>query len=498
VRSPNVERDGVVLTVRVRFAPSPTGYLHIGGARTALFNWLFARHHGGKFILRIEDTDAERTVEDSVSQILESFRWLGLDWDEGPLIGGPCGPYFQSQRREIHREYADRLVQSCAVYRCYCTPEELAARRESARKEGLPPRYDGRCKYLTREEISQFEREGRRPVLRLRTPDEGVTVVSDLIHGDVAFDNLTIGDFVVLKSDGLPVYNFACVVDDHLMGISHVIRADEHLSNTPRQLMLYDALRLPAPKFAHVPMILAPDRTKLSKRHGAISVGEFQAEGYLPEALLNYLALLGWSPESGSEFMDKDEMIRQFSLERVSKTPAIYDIQKITWMNGHYLREMNLDVIVERALPYYRSVGFQGSLIELKKIVAVLRDRAKTLAELAEASSYLFSGVFSYDEKGERKHFGSSDVIRILRAGREALSGVYDFDLENTERAYREVINRLQISGGALIHPTRLALTGRTVGPGLFDVMVLLGKEETIRRLDRAIEYLESRYANAT
>ncbi|MDI3299684.1 MAG: glutamate--tRNA ligase, partial [Bacillota bacterium] len=326
--------------VRVRFAPSPTGYLHLGGARTALFNWLFARHHGGSFILRIEDTDRQRSSEASVRAITEGLRWLGLDWDEGPEAGGAFGPYFQSQRQQGYRQAAASLLERGLAYPCYCTAEELELRRKQALAEGRAPRYDRRCLRLSAAERERLEREGRRPALRLLAPDEGVTVVHDLVRGDVEFENAAVmDDFVIMKSDGFPTYNFAAVVDDAAMRVTHVLRAEEHLSNTPKQLAVYRALGLEPPAFGHLPMILAPDRSKLSKRHGAIAVEEFRERGYLPEAMVNYLALLGWSPGDEEEFFTREELVARFDLDRVGRQPAVYDVEKLTWMNAHYLRE---------------------------------------------------------------------------------------------------------------------------------------------------------------
>jgi len=485
--------------VRVRFAPSPTGYLHIGGARTALFNYLFARRNGGSFILRIEDTDMERTIVDSASQIVTSLRWLGIEWDEGPGKDGPAGPYFQSQRRHLYRKYAELLLEKGCAYRCYCTPEELEQRREEDRKAGRAPRYDGRCRHLTEEQRRAFEAEGRKPALRLLTPDEGVTVVDDLVHGEVSFDNALIGDFVVMKSDGFPTYNFACVVDDALMGITHVLRADEHLSNTPKQIMIYRALEFPMPRFGHVPMILAPDRSKLSKRHGATSVEEFRQAGYLPEAIVNYLAYLGWSPGDESRLYTIDEMAERFDLDDVSRTPAVYDVNKLTWINGHWMREMDIDRLTEYVLPYVQEAGYVGSpasveeVKRLKDILLSMRDRVKLLTEVADAISYFYTDDWDYDAKGFAKLFTKPGVAELLEMGRDRLAALERFDLESTEAAYRALIAEKGISGGALIHPTRLALTGRTVGPGLFDVMVNLGKDKVIERLDRAIRLMRSR-----
>jgi glutamyl-tRNA synthetase len=489
----NVDKD-----VRVRFAPSPTGNLHIGGARTALFNWLFARHNGGSLILRIDDTDQERSTEESTRGILSAMRWLGLDWDEGPDVGGSCGPYYQSQRSEFYTEAVGELIEQGKAYKCYCTPEELAARRKQARAEGKAPRYDGRCKKLTAQERAQKESEGYRPVIRLCVPDTGETVVRDFFRGDVAFDNDVLDDFIIMKSNGTPTYNFACVVDDAKMHITHILRAEEHLSNTPRQILIYEALGYPLPVFAHVSMILAPDRSKLSKRHGATSVEEFQDLGYLPEALINYLALLGWSPEGEEEVLSISELVRQFSLDRVGKTAAIYDVKKLTWMNGHYLNEKDLDDVIDLVIPYFREKNLipqqlnAEEIAYLRRVVGAVRTRVKTLAEVADASEYFYKDDFSYEEKGVRKHFRKENAAEYLKKASEKLADLQEFDLETTEKAYRDLSEELGVKTGNIIHPTRMALSGRTMGPGLFDIMVILGKEKTLERLDRAIDFISS------
>ena len=343
--------------VRVRFAPSPTGSLHIGGARTALFNLLFARHNNGTFVLRIEDTDTERSTEESAAQIIRSMRWLDLDWDEGPEKGGDFGPYFQSQRLELYKKEVDRLLAEGKAYRCYCTPEELAERREAALKAGKPPKYDGTCRNLTAEQIEKYEAEGRKYAIRLKMPEEGQTEVNDLIRGRVVFENSVLDDFIIVKSNGIPTYNFACVIDDNAMQITHIIRAEEHLSNTPKQIQAYLALGYEIPQFAHVPMILAPDRSKLSKRHGATSVEEFREQGYLAKAIINYLTLLGWSPEGTEEIFEIDKAIKEFTLERVNKTAAIYDVKKLTWINGHYMRELDSAFVTEETIPFMIKKG---------------------------------------------------------------------------------------------------------------------------------------------
>lgn len=469
--------------VRVRFAPSPTGELHIGGARTALFNYLVARANKGTFILRIDDTDLERSRPEYTEGLINSMRWLGLDWEEGP--------YFQSQRLEEYNRAAARLLEEDKAYHCYCTPEELAGGREAARKAGKPYLYPGTCSCLSQEEARAYLAAGRSPVIRLRTPDRGETVVRDLIRGEVRFDNSTLDDFIIVKSNGLPTYNFASVVDDALMQISDVIRGEEHLSNTPRQQLCIEALGYEAPRYAHVPMILAPDRSKLSKRHGATSVEEFRDRGYLPQALLNYIALLGWSPGE-KEIVSLSEMVSLFSLERVNKTAAIYDTTKLTWMNGHYLREAPLEWLAENAIPFFEAEGLLKAPVEgaalnyFQKIVDAVRDRVKTLVELADASTYFYRDEFPYDPKGVEKHFRKEGSADLLRRAAGLLRSLEPFDLESIEKAYRSLCEELGVSTGRLIHPTRLAISGRTMGPGLFEIIVLLGRNKTVDRLERA------------
>lgn len=489
--------------VRVRFAPSPTGYLHIGGARTALFNYLYARHNNGKFILRIEDTDTERTIEDSAEKLMQAFKFLGLRWDEGPIVGGPRGPYYQSQRQGLYRKHAEQMVQTGHAYKCYCTPEELAADREKAHKEHRTPRYSGRCRNLTPEQIRIFEVEGRRPAVRLKTPDTGATTVHDLVHGDVTFQNDEIADFVIMKSDGFPTYNYACVIDDWQMGMTHVIRADEHLSNTPKQIWIYETLGFPMPCFAHVPMILAPDRSKLSKRHGAQTVEEFREKGYLPEAILNYLVLLGWTPPDATrEFMTLDEMVADFDLPGVSSTPAVYDTKKLTWMNAQYMRRLTpealLDWYVKFAVP--AGLGTEEELRArgdwLKRVVLSLQERSQTVEELVESSRFYFrlpEGDVVYDEAAAEKLFDKPGMASLLRKGAVALAAVAEWTLEAEEKTYRDLIEQEGLKGGDLIHPTRLALTGKTVGPGLFEIIDILGKDEAVARLNRAASYIEQK-----
>ncbi len=473
--------------VRVRFAPSPTGELHIGGARTALFNYLFARANKGTFILRIDDTDLERSRPEYTEGLISAMRWLGLDWDEGP--------YHQSQHLEEYNRAAARLLEEGQAYHCYCTPEELAAGREAARKAGKPYLYPGTCRHLSSEEARAHQAAGRSAVVRLRTPDEGETVVRDLIRGEVRFDNSHLDDLIIVKSNGLPTYNFASVVDDARLKISHVIRAEEHLSNTPRQQLCGEALGIAAPQYAHVPMILAPDRSKLSKRHGATSVEEFRSQGYLPQALINYMVLLGWSPGE-QEFITLAEMAPLFSLERVNKTAAIYDTAKLTWMNGHYLRGASIDELTEAAFPFYRAAGLLAAppegeaLTYFRKVADTVRDRVKSLVELAEASTYFYRDEFEYEPKGVEKHFRKEGAAQLLLRAAALLKHLEPFDETSIETAYRGLSEEMGISAGRLIHPTRLAISGRTMGPGLFDIIALLGRERTVSRLETAARWI--------
>lgn len=483
--------------VRVRFAPSPTGYLHIGGARTALFNWLFARKMGGKLILRIEDTDVARLKEDSVSQILTSLKWLGINWDEGPEVGGDYGPYYQSERFDIYRKYCQQLVDEGKAYYCFCTPEELEDQREKQRQAKQPFRYARTCRDLTPEEVKARIDAGASYSVRLKIPAEGSVVVHDLIHGDVTFNMDQYDDFVIMKSNGIPTYNFAVVIDDHLMGMTHVMRAEEHLSNTPKQLLVYQAFGWEPPKFGHMSMILAPDRSKLSKRHGATSVEEFRSQGFVAEAIVNYLTLLGWGPGDEREIFSLQDTVELFELEQMSKKAAIYDTKKLTWMNGQYLSELPLEKILPEVKPFFVKDGyvdeawFAENEEYFAKLVDTVRVRVKTLQEIADASDYFFKDVESYDEKGVAKHF-KPEAVALLEECIAAVEADDVYSLETTEAAYNKIAADNNLALGKVIHPTRLALTGRTVSPGMFDVMVLLGKEKTLARLRKAVEFIKN------
>ena len=482
--------------VRVRFAPSPTGNLHVGGARTCLFNWLFARSMGGKLILRIEDTDPARFQEGSVGQIIRSTKWLGLDWDEGPEVGGPCEPYFQSQRTEIYQKYLQQLLDEGKAYYCFCTPEELEAQRAIQRERKQPFRYPRTCRNLSKEEVERRIAAGEPHSIRFKIPTSGHLRVNDIIHGRMDFDLTQFDDFVIAKTNGTPTYNFAVVIDDHLMGMTHVLRAEEHIPNTPKQILLFQALGFEVPEFGHMSMILAPDRSKLSKRHGAQSVEEFQALGYLPEALLNYLTLLGWSPEGNQEIITKEETVKQFDMNKMSHKGAVYDIKKLYWINGQYLNSLPLERIAKDAEPFFVAAGLiteewlqeEANRNYLSHLVDVVRVRVKTLQEIVDASTYFFRDFAEYDEKGVRKFF-TPEGIAQLEICRSRVAAQEAFDEASLETLYNTLAEEAGIALGKVIQPSRLALSGRTVTPGMFDMMVLLGKEKTLARMDQAIAY---------
>ncbi|NLO22710.1 MAG: glutamate--tRNA ligase [Syntrophomonadaceae bacterium] len=481
--------------IRVRFAPSPTGTLHIGGARTALFNWLFARKYNGKLVLRVEDSDIRRSREDSARGIIEGLRWLGLDWDEGPDAGGDFGPYRQSERIDIYSQYLKLLLEQDQAYYCFCTAEQLAAEKEAARQSKSDYKYGGHCRHISKNEAEERIRSGEAAVVRFKAPTDGVVVVNDLIRGEVEFDNRLLDDFILAKSDGGPTYNFAVVVDDHCMAISHVIRAEEHLSNTPKQILLYKALGWGLPQFAHASMILAPDRSKLSKRHGATSVQEFRDDGYLPEALINYLALLGWSSKEDRDFWTREELLERFSLDGISRSPAIYDMEKLSWMNGHYLAQADSERIAALLHEDAQRKGYLSNSRQQDKFLAVLellKPRVKTVPAILEEGAYFFDPITKFDEKGCRKYFGQEDSLKIME---ECLSLCQGSDFESAEKLEQELRQRaedLKLKAAQLIHPIRLAISGRTATPGLFEVMMILGKSECIQRISSAILYAKS------
>lgn len=488
--------------VRTRFAPSPTGFLHVGGARTALFNWLYARHHGGTFVLRIEDTDLERSTEESVQVILDGLQWLGFDWDEGPSPNGDIGdfgPYFQSERLDIYREYVQKLIDENKAYYCYCTPDELRQRRETSLAKGDDPKYDRRCADLSPAEQKALADEGREPVVRFRSSDEGSTVVNDLIRGQIVFDNAMLDDFVILKSDGMPTYNFAVVIDDHLMKITHVIRGDDHISNTPRQIQVYKACGFPIPEFAHLPMILGSDKTRLSKRHGATSVTEYRDHGFLPEALVNYLALLGWSYNATDTLFSEAELIEKFSLDRVSKNPAVFDMKKLEWMNGVYLRELPPERLTELVLPRLQEAGFISEEIDtntrerVQHIAITLQSRMRTLDEFVPSSRYFFTDDIEYDQAAVDKFLYQDHIPEMFDLLVERFMQAEPFDEAHIEQAFLAVQEQVGRKLGDVIQPVRVAVTGTRVSPGMYEVLAILGRDRTCHLLNNATKMVKHR-----
>jgi glutamyl-tRNA synthetase len=480
--------SAVETEVRVRFAPSPTGYPHLGNIRTALFNWLFARHHGGKFVLRIEDTDVARKTEGAVEMILDSLTWLGLYWDEGP--------YFQSQRLHIYREVADRLLKDGKAYLCYCSPERLEAMRQEQVKRKQPPKYDGRCRNLTQQERAGLESGGITAVVRFKTPLEGETTFHDLIRGAVTFNNNILDDFILLKSDGYPTYHLANVVDDHLMAISHVLRADEWLSSTPRHVLLYQALNWQPSQFAHLPMILGPDRAKLSKRHGATNIAEYQKCGYLPAAMVNFLALLGWSLDDRTELLSQEELIRHFSLERVGKTAAIFNKDKLEWMSGVYLRKLSPDEFAQQAAPFLsrdlpRSVKRPLDEDYIRQLMPLIQERARTFAEVPQLADFFFLDELQYDT-GLLLSGGldSAQAATSIEVALQKLEAVEDWSAGSLESILRPLSAELNLSTGKFFGLLRVAITGRTAAPPLFQTMAVLGKEKCLKRLRAAWQEL--------
>lgn len=489
--------------IRVRFAPSPTGDPHVGNIRTALFNWLYARHTGGVFILRIEDTDQARAAGGALEAIFESLEWLGLDWDEGPRVGGPYAPYVQSERLAIYQEAAERLVREGYAYHCYCTPEELAQMRREQQSRGLPPRYDRRCRNLSNGERQAREgdpdKSGR--VVRFRTPPEGDPItVNDVIWGDVAFDPSVLDDFVLLKSDGYPTYHLANVLDDHAMRISHVLRAEEWLPSTPRHLLLYQALGYEPPQFGHLPMILGPDRAKLSKRHGATALLDYRKDGFLPEAMRNFLALLGWSLDDKTEIIPLDELVRHFSLERVGKSPAIFNHEKLTWMNGVYLRQLPADELANRLAKALESriehhqtpVHVPPDPDYLRAVVPLVQERLKTLnpEEAWNLCSFFLVETPEYQVPLVPRGLGGEATRAALQATIAALQPMPVFDVGAIEHVLRALAERLQLRTRELFGAIRIAVTGRTAAPPLFDTLAVLGKERVLSRLGHAVATL--------
>jgi glutamyl-tRNA synthetase len=464
-----------MVKIRTRFPPSPTGYLHIGGARTALFNWLFSRQQGGVFVLRIEDTDQARSTDEATRAILESLEWLGLDWDEGP--------FFQSERTEIYHQFIFDLLNQGKAYYCHCSPELLEKKRETARAEGRKPKYDGTCR-------EKKLGPGPQAVVRLKNPLTGTTGFDDLIRGPIVFPNEELDDLILARSDGSPTYHLAVVVDDITMEITHIIRGDDHINNTPRQVQIYQALGAPLPLFGHVPMILGPDKTRLSKRHGATSVMSYKDMGYLPQALVNYLVRLGWA-HGDEEIFSRQEMIEKFSLAQVGKSAGIFNQEKLLWLNSHYIKESTDQELGVLLAPFLQERGFQDlDLNYVAKCTGTLKMRSKTLVEMAEAADFYLQEEVTYQPEAVKKFF-SPQVIPSLEAVIGELSKPGTWDEPALETAFKRVIDRTGATMKQIAPPLRLALTGKTASPGLFEVMAAMGKERTQKRLNQALNYLK-------
>ena len=488
--------------VRVRFAPSPTGEPHVGNVRTAIFTWLFARGASGSFIIRVEDTDQARKVEGATEELLESLRWLGLDWDEGPDRGGEYGPYHQSQRLDLYSHACDELLGSGWAYRCYCPPERLASLRKEQARLKQPPGYDRRCRPLSGADRQTAEAAGVTPVIRFAMPADGSTAIHDMVRGHVSFENRLIDDFVIMKSDGFPTYHLANVVDDHLMEISHVMRAEEWLSSTPRHVQLYRALGWEPPPFAHLPIILAPDRSKLSKRHGATSVMEYRRGGYLPDAMVNFLTLLGWSLDDRTEIIPIHDLVRHFSIERITKAGAVFNAEKLLWMNGHYIRQAAVDALTEELLDYWRAFPPEGmpdlpSRERLRGIVPLIQERLKTLADAAPLVSFFFAEGVEYEtEELVQKGMDSTSTSEVLKASLTRLEAVDGFEARSIEAELRPLADELDLKARQLFGALRVATTGLKVSPPLFETLELLGRERTVRSIADAISRLATALPN--
>ena len=484
------------MKTRVRFAPSPTGYLHIGGLRTALFNYLFAKKTGGTFILRIEDTDEERSTQESVKAIFEGLTWAGLKWDEGPFQDGTYKgehpPYFQAQRADqgLYKKYIDYLLEKGLAYKCYCTPEELEEMRQQAAKEHRPPRYPGKCRNLTKEQQAELEAQGKKYVIRFKMPTEGETVFNDLIRGEVRFANKDLYDLVIQKTSGYPTYNFACVIDDHLMGMTHVIRGDDHISNTPAQIQIYKALGWEHPIMAHLSMIHGPDGTKLSKRHGDTSVLEYKKQGFLPQALINYLALLGWSTSDSQQIFAKGELEQKFDISGCQKSPAVFDTVKLTWMNGDYIRQLSPKELYEAAKPFIDESGIAKGINEetLTKVLLLEQEKYKTLKEIPGLIEFFFNPV-KYEEEAIKKVFKAPTAKQAIELMYQSYKEAPSFDADTLETIARQKAKESGLKTGQVFHPLRVAVSGRTNGPTLFKMLEYLGKDLVLQRLQDVLKY---------
>ena len=464
--------------IRLRFAPSPTGYLHVGGARTALFNWLLAKKEQGVFILRIEDTDVARSTEESVTAILEGMKWLGLDWDEGP--------FYQSEQFPVYRQFVEKLLAEGKAYRCYCTQEELEAKRELAMKEGRKPKYDGKCRDLS------GDPSGRPFSVRFKAPLEGVTAFDDLIKGRISFNNEELDDLIIQRTDGTPTYNFTVVIDDATMGITTVIRGDDHVNNTPRQIVMYEALGYPVPRFAHVPMILGADKARLSKRHGATSVMAYRDMGFLPEAMVNYLVRLGWS-YGDEEIFSREELIEKFSIESVGRSAGVFNPDKLLWLNAHYIKTGDPVRLAELLVPFLAERGVDPAHgPDLVKAVKTLQERARTMVEMADGAIFYYREPAEYDEQAVAKHL-KPEVAPLFEALLAKLEQLTDFSYAGIEEAFKALCSEQGIKMGQVGPGVRVAICGGTASPGIYEVLETLGKEESLRRIRKALEFIRGR-----
>lgn len=487
---------------RVRMAPSPTGYFHIGSARTALFNFLFARKHGGKFILRIEDTDPNRSKKEYEENILESLKWLGLEWDEGPEKEGEFGPYRQSERLDIYEKYLKQLLEEEKAYYCFCSPEELEAQRQEMITRGMAPRYSGKCRNLDKKTIEQYLKEGKKPVIRLKMPQEKLKF-KDIIRGEIEIDLSLIGDVVIAKSLREPLYNFSVVIDDYLMEITHIIRGEDHISNTPKQIVLQEALGFPRPIYAHLPMILGPDRAKLSKRHGAMAVTDYRKAGYLPEAIVNFLALLGWHPIGDNEILSLEEIINAFELERVQKAGAVFNLKKLDWLNSQYLKKLSPEELMEKFFAYTKNYSEYADLLKkyneeyFKKVIEIDLPRINKFSDVFSLFDFFFVEKLNYDK--ELLFWKEMSLLELKKSLNDSLDllekiSEEDFNKVNLQIKFYEFIEKegaYQGNRGKLLWPLRVALSGKDASPGPFEIAEVLGKKETIKRVKEAIDKLE-------
>ncbi len=482
--------------VRVRFAPSPTGFFHIGNAKTALYNWLFARGSGGTFILRLEDTDVERSKDEYAEVLCDCLQWLGLDWDEGPAFAhvpakGDYAPYRQSQRGELYRGEANRLLDESKAYKCFCSKEELDAERERAAAEKRPPRYNRKCRNLSPEELGA---KGDAPFAIRFKVMEGVTEIDDVVQGIVRTDNKEVDDFIILRPSGDPIFHLAVVVDDGLMKVTHVIRGDDHLTNAARHVMLFKALGYDVPIFCHHPLVHDEKGQKYSKRLPGANVLDWRKDGYLPEALINYLALLGWTPSDGRELLSLDELAEQFSIERLSASPSRFDLKKAQWLNGQHMRMLSVEALRDRVLPVLDKAGFDtsGKSSEwLTRMAAICQEKLRTLNDIVPYTDFFFVEPVAYEEKPARKLWSGADALDVMRTIRDTMLALEVWSADALKQRYEEVAESTGQGVGHYIHPTRLALTGKSVGPGLYELAELLGKETCVARIDRAIVYIE-------